>query len=120
MPNTGLKTNRREHPRFSPKGCIFVADQKIGRIVNISNGGMAFYYADREAWPQTVAQTGTLQCQNEHAILNLPMETISDIELPNNYAEGAITVRRRSVRFGQLTTPQREQINNLIKMAGST
>ena len=114
MTSTDQKVTRRRHPRFSLKGCTFIADQKIGRIVNVSQGGMAFYYADREPWPHNAAQAGSLHCQDNLVVLNLPIETISDIELPHNYSDGSMTVRRRSVRFGQLTPPQQEQLDKLI------
>jgi len=112
--------NRRKHIRFPLNGCTLISDLKIGRIVDISHGGMAFYYADRKAWPKTSCQTGTLKYKNESLALNLPIETVSDVELPNNYSDGSMTVRRRSVQFGKLTADQKSQIDKVIDVAIKT
>ena len=120
MFNDNQRSDRRRHPRFSPKDCTFVADLKIGMVVDVSRGGMAFYYADRKPWPKSVPQTGTLQHKkNGHFICNLPMETISDTRLPGTLTVGAMAIHRRSIRFGRLTTAQKEQLDKLIAMAAT-
>ena len=111
--------NRRKHIRFPLNGCTLFADLKIARIVDISHGGMAFYYADRSEWPKNTCQNGTLNYGNESFTLDLPIETISDIEMPNNYSDGSMTVRRRSVRFAQLTEAQKEQLDRVINSAAT-
>lgn len=111
--------NRRKYVRFPINGCTLFNELKIGRVVDISHGGMSFYYADRTAWPETSCQTGTIRIRDKSLAIDLPLETISDIELPHNYSDGSMTVRRRSVKFGQLTNDQIEQINEVINLATS-
>ncbi|MDH3360184.1 MAG: PilZ domain-containing protein [Desulfobulbaceae bacterium] len=111
--------NRRKHIRFPLNYCTLTADLKIARIVDISHGGMSFYYADREAWPKNACQQGTLKYREKSFAIDLPIETVSDIEMPNNYTNGSMTVRRRSVRFGELTETQIEQLDKVISTASS-
>ena len=61
MQNDNQMLDRRRHPRCSPEGCIMVADQKIGRIIDISRDGMAFYYADRTPWPHASLLSGRVR-----------------------------------------------------------
>ncbi len=117
MSNKTQTAERRKDPRYRTQGCIFVAGLRIGRIVDISRGGMAFYYADRSPWPQTLTTNGSVRCMNEFVIPNLPTKTISDSEMPHNFSKGAMTVRRRSVCFGELTPTQLAMLDKLIAIA---
>lgn len=109
---------RRKHPRVAIQGCTFAADLKIGVIIDISLGGLAFYYADHKPWLRAVPPKGTVQCkENGFLIRNMPIKTVSDQPLANNFKEGAITLHRRSVRFEQLTSAQHAMLAQLIATA---
>ncbi|MDH4322149.1 MAG: PilZ domain-containing protein [Desulfobulbaceae bacterium] len=117
MSNNTQMAERRKHPRYATQGCIFVAGLKIGRLIDISRGGMAFYYADRKPWPQTILPRGSVRCTHEFMIPDLPTKIISDKEMPHNFKKGAMTVRRRSVSFGELTATQLALLDRLIAIA---
>lgn len=109
-----LSANRRAHPRTRIHNCMFDANLKFGMIIDISTGGMSFYYADRYPWPNREFFRGTLCPESGRAIRNLPVETVSDFAVPNNFLPGSITVRRRSVRFGLLSCMQQKKLTDLI------
>ncbi len=117
MQSNEQNINRRKHPRFSLKNSIFVTGLKIGRLVDISHGGMAFHYADHQEWPEELSEKSTLQYNNEDLLQDIAIKTVSDTELPNSFKNGSIIVRRRSVCFQQLTPEHVDQLNKLIDIA---
>ncbi|MDH4322148.1 MAG: hypothetical protein OEV73_11715 [Desulfobulbaceae bacterium] len=107
--------DRRKDPRIAVKNCILDLNQKFGRIIDISASGLSFYYADRQPWPEYLETTrGTLCPETIRPIRNLPVQTVSDFALPNKFPPGSITVRRRSIRFGELSYMQREKLAAFI------
>lgn len=114
------RDNRRKHPRFSPRHCTFIAGNRVGKVIDVSRGGMSFYYADRGPWTRDTPRTGSVQSKKNGLLLcDLPLETISDLELPNNFGAGAMAIHRRSIRFGSLTSAQNQQLERFIAMAAN-
>lgn len=105
---------RRKHRRAKINNCMLDANLKFGMLIDISASGMSFYYADRQPWPDRETFRGSLRPEEERSIKNLPVETVADFELPNNFLPGSITVRRRSVRFGALSYMQKKKLTDLI------
>lgn len=119
MTNRNSGGDRREFPRFRSKGCMFAAQAKFGRVVDLSLGGAAIYYADREAWSTTAFAKGTFHFGDSCTIEDLPMQTVADHEFLTYYAPGSMTVRRRSIRFDKLTPEQKRQLAHFIAIAAS-
>lgn len=114
------QNDRRKHPRFSPKGCTLAADLRVGVVIDVSRGGMSFYYADRKPWPKSEPQTGTLHCKaHDQLIHDIAMATVSDLKLPNISTAGTLALHRRSVCFGQLSSAQNEQLADLLALAAN-
>ncbi|MDH3360183.1 MAG: hypothetical protein OEL55_04865 [Desulfobulbaceae bacterium] len=105
---------RRKNPRFAIEDCMFDADMKFGRVIEVSITGMSFYYADRKPWTDLDQICGTLHFLTMGPIKNIQMQTISDFELPNRCAPDSMVVRRRSVSFSQLTDTQKIKLEELI------
>jgi len=114
-PSPQVHHDRRTHPRIAVNNCMFDADMKFGRIIDISATGMSFYYTDRQPWANRDKFKGAITIETKTPIRNLPMETVSDFELPNNSTPGSMAVRRRSVRFGKLSDAQQQRLAELIK-----
>lgn len=110
-----INSDRRKSERTAISNCMFDANMKFGRIIDISDEGMAFYYVDRKAWPDNEILRGTLCYKSSRPIKNLQVFTVSDIEVPNSPLPGAISVRRRSVRFGKLTFMQKKKLHELME-----
>lgn len=108
-------SDRRAHHRVTIANCMFNANLKIGRVIDISLGGISFYYADRQSWPEQQTSTGTLYFEAAPPLEELPLLTVFDLELPNNYTPGSMVIHRRSMRFGALSPIQKEILTTLLK-----
>ncbi|MDH5298957.1 MAG: hypothetical protein OEV91_08055 [Desulfobulbaceae bacterium] len=113
---TELSNERRMHPRFQSKGCMFTANSKFGRVIDLSLGGVAFYYADRAPWADEAFDSGALVSEDQQMVANLPVQTVTDHEIPNNYSPGAITIRRRAIRFAELSPEQEKELTYFIAL----
>ena len=106
--------DRRQHSRATINNCMFDANLKFGRIIDISTEGMAFYYVDSKAWPEKETLRGSLCYKNARPIRNLQVSTVTDTEMPNSSLPGTISVHRRSVRFINLSHMQKIKLNELL------
>ena len=120
--------DHRDHPRYSidPGAfAVFRRDQSVlpGLIADISKGGLAFFYHQDEDWPENDSERYYLfgeKCNVE----NVPLITTNDIEITDTnhpiyrimaaQKSGRIIVRRRGVKYGDLTPDQQQDIEALV------
>ena len=119
------KMERREDSRFKIRGEVFVtrkqSKRKIGRIIDISRGGLAFYYLDTEAMPDTPPGELGIWLQEKNVFLpDVTARTISDIEVQYKNPMQQIPMRRRSVQFCNLPFEQAEQLYAAFRTTPST
>ena len=110
-------SERRKHPRFKSRDGAFAVLQnretRLGRVVDVSLGGLAFHYVDGEG-PNPVA-TGMLDIftvGSSVELRRLPVRTLSDIPLGDPAGEAG--VRRCGVAFLMLAPAQRETLGRLM------
>lgn len=98
---------RRLHERFRPAGDVFLAFrpsfERVGRILDISAGGIAVEYA---------SDLGPLECgqvlvdifmkQKNTRIRSLPCQVVYDIEEPSGFEWGGVSPRRCGLKFQAL------------------
>jgi hypothetical protein len=94
---------RRKHKRFLAKEGAFVELRdyrgKIGEIIEVSKGGLAFQYIDVGDRPK---ESLRLDIFLKHAGLRLeklPAETVSDAEITKLIQQGITTMTRHGVTF---------------------
>lgn len=109
------KMERREDSRVKIRGEVFVtrkqSKRKIGRVIDISRGGLAFFYLDTESMPETFSGELGIWLQEKNLFLpDVTARTISDIEIQYNNPMQQIPLRRRSVQFCSLPFEQAEQL----------
>ena len=109
------KMERREDSRVRIGGEVFVtreeSKRKIGRVIDISRGGLAFYYLETESMPDTFTGELGIWLQEKNLFLpDISARTISDIEVKYNNPMQQIPLRRRSVQFRNLPFEQAEQL----------
>ena len=104
---------------------VFSSDDSVlpGLIVDISLGGLAFYYFEGENWPVDSQETYNL-FGYEFSVENVPLRTVSDFDVAdeNNpvYAvlsekfHGKRKIRRRGARYGELTEEQKLKLEIFI------
>ncbi len=91
--------------RFSP------STMKIGRITDISIGGMAFEYEHSEDWNDAPRELSILFGDDDFYLEKIQFETISDIIISFSFTE----TRRRGIKFGDLTASQKKQLEVFVK-----
>lgn len=88
---------------------------KLGRVMDISEGGIEIRYFEEDAWPDDFSVL-SIRVANDRAIRleNIPVTTVDDLKVADSPA--AVTEkRRRSLRFGNLSEDQRQQLEDFIK-----
>jgi len=115
---------RRQHERFRVEdgslAMLWPASSKIGQIVDIGMGGLAFRYTAQSKPKNSFAELESeieLIC-NRHRFKSdaLPIETVSDLEIDG--CGGDLyprEQRRRGFKFGPLTDEQKSQVQLFIQ-----
>ena len=101
---------RRIHPRHPVKSGTITINNRTGEIIDISMGGLAFSYLEREDWDGVTFDCGILFGENDLCIEDLPLKIISDCAINS----GISVIRRCGVQFGKLTTKQMAQLEYFI------
>ncbi len=121
-PAAGQQMNqieRRKHKRFkAAQGAYAVLGpetSKLGQIKDISLGGLAFKYLADEARPNSAGELDIIIRQNSYCIRNIPIQTVSDVELARENAFSTIRLRQQGVQFGKLTSDQTSQLEFILK-----
>lgn len=102
--------DRRQHPRHRAKSGTFTAGDRSGEIIDISMGGLAFSYIEREDWDGESFDRGVLLGERDLCIEDIPLKVISDCAINS----GLSIIRRCGVQFGKLTPRQIAQLEYFI------
>ena len=102
---------RRAHPRYYIEGLALNSDGSVcAHLIDIGIGGLAFrYVADNTTWSETQNEQGTISGQDFY-MEKIPLITVSETDLYN----GLYTIKRHSVKFGNLTPDQQYKIEKMI------
>jgi hypothetical protein len=109
---------RREHKRFRVKDDAFAVvgspSSKIGQVIDISMGGLAFSYIAGKEQPNMSHELGILLAQNSFHLTKIPFETIWDKEA-KEVPFSTLAMRRCGVHFAGLTRSQTSQLEYFIQ-----
>lgn len=121
--------DQRKHDRHTIElgaFAVFSDDESLipGRIVDISMGGIAFFYFDGEEWPNESSEIFKLFGEDFY-MENVPLEIVSDYIIDDkNHPiykamgkanSGDKKIRRRGVKFGKLSKDQKEKLERFLK-----
>jgi hypothetical protein len=116
MANVGQRVERRRHKRFQALNGAFVGlgpySLKLGQIVNMSMGGLAFRYIGSHK-PSRMKTESKIFIDNAFCVDHVPLETVSDCEARQG-PFASLTMRQSGVQFGQLTHEQKSQLEHFI------
>jgi hypothetical protein len=118
MTNTKIQVERRKHQRFQVQNGAFVVltppGTKVGRIVDISIGGLAFHYVGKQESSRESTQLSIFSGDCSFYLYRVPCATVSDLRA---YAGGVapLSIRRHSVQFGELTRDQVSRLEHFIR-----
>jgi len=107
---------RRKHTRFQVPKSAFVGfgpyDAKVGQIIDVSTGGLAFRYVGTEE--PSNGELSIFLAERDFYVGQIPFKTISDFEIAGKTPSTSMPLRRSGVQFGQLTDHQTSQLGHLL------
>ena len=118
-----MKNNeRREHARLRPKKLTFVALRpdfiKLGKIIDISKGGLCFQYMAKEDQDDgnTSLSVDMFISDNGYYLPGIPCRLIRDIKMEEGMTFPiGLEYRLCGLQFGKLKKEQRSQLDHYLK-----
>jgi hypothetical protein len=105
-------------------GCIACAvfrakPAKLGKIDNISMGGLMFHHADNKEQLSQVLVLDILLADCGFYLANIPFKTITDVVIPDEVFSDAIEIRQVRLQFQQLNAIQQARLKDFIMNHGT-
>ena len=92
---------------------------KLGRINNISMGGLVFRYIGSQAQLDESQVLDILSADCGFYLGNMSFKTMLDIEIADDVHIDSVKMRQLRVQFNKLTPNQKIQLDNFIRNHGS-
>jgi hypothetical protein len=110
--------------RGKSMGCIACAvfnakPVKLGKIDNISMGGLMFYHADSKEQLSRALVLDILLADCGFYLANMPFKTITDVVIPDEVFSDAIEIRQVRLQFQKLNTIQQARLKDFIVNHGT-
>lgn len=110
---------RRKHKRFPAPSNTYVQlnDQvsKLGRVLDISKGGLAFRYISVGKELKEVFELDLISAQVNPGLNPLAVKVVSEIEMESETPARAVTLSRASVQFEELMDEQVDWLERFIQ-----
>ena len=87
----------------------------IGQVKNISEGGLAFRYIERDTPTRNCTEVDLFISSDEIYIEKLPFKTVNDSVRENESPFSVITIRQRGIAFGELSSVQKDLVQYIIE-----
>lgn len=100
-------------PRFTPRQEMYVFHQGVGRVLDISMGGVSFSYIADNPPPAELPGEGILFTHNGQHVQGVPFEILAD-DVCSRFLSSDYFVRERRIRFGELSEVQVRQLESFI------
>ena len=105
-------------------GCIACAvfnakPVKLGKIDNISMGGLMFHHADCEEQSNQALVLDILLADCGFYLSDMSFKTITDVVIPDEISSDAIEIRQVRLQFQQLNAIQQARLKNFIMNHGT-
>jgi hypothetical protein len=109
---------RRKHKRFLAEDGAYAAVRpqydKIGQIIDISRGGLAFSYRVSDSQAHESFELDIFLIGDDFHLDKVPFKIVSDQKIPESLCPGSLKMRRCAVQFGELTQKQLRQLEDFI------
>ena len=93
---------------------------EIGEITDISKGGIAFQYIQKEKQLGDFKTLDILVAEDDFYLQDLRIKVVSDVPVAGDLGLGPFTTRRMGVQFRDLTPEQEAALNHFISNYTST
>jgi len=109
---------RRKHPRLKTIGdhamVVLPEEALVGELVDISMGGLAFYYSALPLREEPRPQSGTLVGNDDLWLQEFPIQTVQDFVVKIPVFSKRPVLRRRCLSFGPLSDHQESLLEQYI------
>ena len=111
--------DRRKYTRFRAKDGALIELRsyrgKLGEIIDISKGGLAFRYIDIGDRPKGSFELDIFLKETGFRLEKVPAKTITDLKTTKYFPYSSTKTRRQGVQFGALTRNQLSKLEDFIK-----
>ena len=109
---------KRKYNRFKTRENIYVAlvndSTRVGQIMNISPGGLAFSYIGESVQIVDWYKMDIFLGRSRFYLKEIPFKIISDFSIENKNPFSTVLMRQCRGQFGPLTQEQKSQVDYLI------
>ena len=110
--------------RGKSMGCIACAvfnakPARLGKIDNISMGGLMFHHVDSKAQLSQTLVLDILLADCGFYLANLPFKIITDVVIPDEVCSDAIEIRQVRLQFEQLNANQQARLKDFTMNHGT-
>ena len=120
----GKLFERRKYKRFTvpPNTYVQLNGQvsKLGRVLDIGKGGLAFRYISIGKELKKVFQLDLISAQVNPGLNPLPVKVVSEIEIASETPARAVTLSRAGVQFEELMDEQVDWLERFIQKCSQT
>jgi hypothetical protein len=88
---------------------------KLGRVIDISDGGLAFRYVSIGEHLKSVFELDLVSSRGDLRLNGLPVKVVSNLERQSKSPPGRIRLRRVGVQFRELTHDQISQLERFMR-----
>ena len=92
---------------------------KLGKIDNISMGGLMFHHADNKEQLSQALVLDILLADSGFYLANMPFKTITDVVIPDEVSSDAIEIWQVRLQFQKLNAFQQARLKDFIKNYGA-
>ena len=117
LTNAKEHAERRQDVRYRVREGAFAVlpDCRIvGEIVDISKGGLALRYIIGNEDLSGSSGLDILFAGGKFHLAGVPIRTVSDSVMPDDFYSDSVTTRRRGIQFGEMTPEQRNEVKSFI------
>ena len=119
MLNSNKIIERRSQERYQVQRGIYAllknGSSKLGQIINISPGGLAFMYINNEKQISEPVEVDIFISGNGYFLKGIPCKKISDIHIDNFVPFSTFEMRQLGIQFGEMSHGQALQLDTFIK-----
>ena len=88
---------------------------KMGQIVNISKGGLAFRYIDSEVEAGKSSELDILFAQNGFHLKKVSFKTVADYKAVSEFPFSSLVMRQQNVQFREISPYQTSRLDYFIE-----
>lgn len=111
--------DRRKDKRFQTEKNVYAVlrarGSKLGRVVDISRGGLAFRYVSLGRHLKGPLELDLLSQRYDYRIDKIPVKVITDLDVAGKKAFRSTGLKRVGVKFGKLTPEQKIKVGYFIR-----